>query len=237
MAVSSCIGPADCSNRTFLDAVRGVRAAPAPALRRPGPTKQQDGQVPIAPVPALSRQARGRSNGQQHRRRSTTAAGSPSTRKLVMENIVILKRGEPIPTTMLAKSGTHEEKGVPVAAAKQSSAQARAAEPVVSEQQQGSVQAGIVAEPSTPPDQHGPETEVKKAEAVEQHATKANVADQCVPQPNDGKNVPMAAKPSGGLRTKSGAMYSSPAFDGAPEPGELPIPLLLLKGLGARLRP
>jgi hypothetical protein len=228
MAVSSCIRPADCRNRTFLDAVRGV----------PGPTKQQDGQVPTTPVPALSRQARGRSSGRQHRRRSPTAAGSPPTRKLVMENIVILKRGEPIPTTMLAKSGTHEEERVPaVAAAKQSSAQAGAAEPVASEQQQGSVQAGIVAEPSTRPGQHGPETEVKKAEAVEQHATKANLADRCAPQANDGKNVPMAAKPSGRARTKSGAMYSSPAFDGAPEPSELPIPLLLLKGLGARLRP
>jgi hypothetical protein len=204
MAVSSCIRPADCRNRTFLDAVRGV----------PGPTKQQDGQVPTAPVPALSRQARGRSSGRQHRRRSPTAAGSPPTRKLVMENIVILKRGEPIPTTMLAKSGTHEEERVPaVAAAKQSSAQAGAAEPVASEQHQGSVQAGIVAEPSTAAGQHGPETEVKKAEAVEQHA-----------------------KPSGRARTKSGAMYSSPAFDGAPEPSELPIPLLLLTGLGARLR-
>jgi hypothetical protein len=155
-----------------------------------------------------------------------------------MENIVILKRGEPIPTTMLAKSGTHEAKGEPaVVAAKQSGAQAGAAEPVASEQQQGSVQAGIVAERSTPPDQYGPETEVKKAEAVEQHATKANVAYQCVPQANDGKNVPMAAKPSGGKRTKSGFVYSGPAFDGAPEPSELPIPLLLLKGLGARLRP
>ncbi|KAL6655584.1 hypothetical protein ACP70R_006410 [Stipagrostis hirtigluma subsp. patula] len=132
-----CIRPTDClDGRAFFGAQRGVLGAP-PAPRRPVQQQQQGSQFPAMaspPVPGQQRAARGRPSGRQRGRRSPTATGSPP-HKRVMENVVILKRGEQIPPVVTAappagcQDGVQAEKATePVAAAaKQSDVQAEKA--------------------------------------------------------------------------------------------------------------
>ncbi|XP_002462381.1 myristoylated alanine-rich C-kinase substrate [Sorghum bicolor] len=97
MATTLCIRSTDClAGRASF----GVRAAPALAPRSP---MQQQSQTPATASPPHvamnSRSVRGRANGQQRRRhrRSPPAAGAGAgspPHKRVMDNVVILRRGQ-----------------------------------------------------------------------------------------------------------------------------------------------
>ncbi|XP_066396211.1 uncharacterized protein [Miscanthus floridulus] len=148
-----CIRSTDClAGRASFGAHRGVRAAPALAPRLPMQQRSQHGSQTLAtaspPHVALnSRSARGRANGQQRRRRSPPASGPGSPpHKGVMENIVILRRGQAVPekaetdalagkdadagVAAAARRGEREKVDESVAAAKQSSEEAEKCEAV-----------------------------------------------------------------------------------------------------------
>lgn len=160
-----CARPTDClASRAFFVAHRGVRAAPEPVPAPRRPMQEQESRIPGTAYPPVA--ARGR-----HRRRGfPPAAGVGSLpHKRVMENVVILKRGDPIPHVVAAAlsaagqsvahaegadavtaavlrgalAGTDER----VAAAKQSSSEADKVETVTAAGQRDAKakEAGIVA--------------------------------------------------------------------------------------------
>nr|CAB3457061.1 unnamed protein product [Digitaria exilis] len=234
-----CIRPTDClAGRAFFGAHRGARLAPpAPSSRRPMQQKLQGSQIPAtdAASPAVAvmqpRPARAQAtNGRQRRRRSPPAAvagsGSPPPpHSLVMENVVILKRGEPIPpvaTVALPPAGPSlaqaEEAEAVVAIAEE-------VKPVAVEGHSRAAQADS-AEPVAAAGQRGPEAQEKKAEEAAEHLAgdEAKAAPPAVAAPS----VPQAKKETKQQASMAAAkpeVYAGSSFaTAAPDPSELPIP-------------
>ncbi|KAF8695286.1 hypothetical protein HU200_037506 [Digitaria exilis] len=251
-----CIRPTDClAGRAFFGAHRGARLAlapPAPTSRRPmqqqqkqkQKQKQQGSQIPAtdSAPPAVAamqpRPARGQAaNGRPRRRRSPPAA-APASRpphRLVMENVVILKRGEPIPPAATVAPPP----AVP------SLAQAEEAKAVVAEEvkpvavaDQGRAAPTESDEPVAAAEgQRGPDTQEKKAEEDAEHiaADEAKAAPPAVAAPAH-QGVPQAKKETKQQASMAAAkpeVYAGSSFaTAAPDPSELPIPVLLLKTRG-----
>lgn len=145
-----------------------------------------------------------------------------------MENVVILKRGEPVQPKVTAAL-----EAPPLPAAAKSGAQAEKAVAAAAGTHVTTAQKAGMGNDAVP---------VKKAEAAQRgaDATKPEVlADQRVPPAKEEEAVVKRVLPvaAAGARKMPPTRYSGPSFAAAPEPRELPIPVLLLKGRGARLRP